>query len=375
MPSAQRPEVVAITCPLWHPYDHMNAWHGEGWCEYELLKAAQPRFPGHAQPLEPSWGLYDESDPAWQAREIDLAADHGIDVFLVDWYWYSGVRLMEETLERGFLRAPNRGRIKFALMWANHHWADYFPAPFGKPWNSWLPIRHSRADALRVIDYCAEHYFTQSNYWRVDGRLFLSLFAPKLFIDQVGGPAACRELFATIDRRLAQRGLPPMHWQGMLGEPDHAGLLADAGFTSTGNYNIVSTPKVSTNLTMQYDDLIEQHQSYWHAMAQTALPNPPIVTMGWDVTARCDPSLPWPFPPDPRTGRHDYPYCPIVVGNTPDKFRRLCELARKQAQEHQPRFNAVFINAWNEWTESSYLLPEKRTGLAYVEAVKAALGD
>jgi hypothetical protein len=101
-----------------------------------LLKSAVARFEGHHQPLEPEWGCFDESDPAWADREVVLTADHGISVFLFDWYWYSGVRIMEEALERGFLHAPNPNRLKFALMWANHHWADYFPAPFGQKWNS-----------------------------------------------------------------------------------------------------------------------------------------------------------------------------------------------------------------------------------------------
>ncbi len=28
----------------------------------------------------------------------------------------------------------------------------------------------------RVIDYCAEHYFREPNYWRPGGNLFFSLF-------------------------------------------------------------------------------------------------------------------------------------------------------------------------------------------------------
>ena len=107
---------------------------GVGACQ---VRAAP--FSGHHQPKRPSWGYFDESDPKWSRQEIDLAADHGIDAFLFDWYWYSGVRLMEEALENGFLKAPNRSRLKFALMWANHDWGEYFPAPYDKPLNSWLP--------------------------------------------------------------------------------------------------------------------------------------------------------------------------------------------------------------------------------------------
>ena len=74
LPASPRPDVVAIYCPLWHNYDHASSWKGEGWCEWELLKNAKPRFPGHYQPYRPSWGLFDESDPRWSAKEISTAA-------------------------------------------------------------------------------------------------------------------------------------------------------------------------------------------------------------------------------------------------------------------------------------------------------------
>ncbi|MFI5358269.1 MAG: glycoside hydrolase family 99-like domain-containing protein, partial [Opitutales bacterium] len=355
-------------------YDHASSWKGEGWCEWELMKTARPRFPGHRLPLRPTWGWFDESDPRWAAREIDLAADHGIDVFIFDWYWYSGVRLMEEALERGFLRAPNRRRLKFALMWANHNWADYFPAPFGQPWNSWLPQRHSPRDLDRVIAYATEHYFRHPNYWQVDGRLFFSLFQAEYFVEQLGGAAATRRLLAKIDRRLAAAGLPPMHWNAMIWHPAPAAGLKEAGFRSTTMYNINSTGKASPGLTQPYAELVETHCAKWKEMSGGPLPHCPVVTMGWDVTMRCDPQLAWPFPPSPLTGNHDYPYGHVVVGNTPRLFGQLCRHAAAHAGQDPQRPFAVFVNAWNEWTEHCFLLPEKRYGLGYLKQLKKAFG-
>lgn len=366
--------MAAIYCPLWHTYDHATAWKGEGWSEWELVKNARPRFKGHRLPLKPSWGFFDESDPQWAVREIGLAADHGIDVFIFDWYWYSGVKLMEEALERGFLQAPNRRRMKFALMWANHSWSDYFPAPFDQPWNSWLPMRHSPRDLTRVIDYASAHYFRQPNYWCVEGRLFFSLFQAEELMQQLGGPAATRRKFAQIDRRLRAASLPPMHWNAMVWDAKPVAALKAAGFHSTTTYNITASGKANAGLVQPYADLVEAHPRKWKELAATALPHCPVVTMGWDVTMRCDQKLPWPFPRSKRTGRHDYPYGHLVVGNTPRRFGELCRRAAAHVQQDPQQPFAVFVNAWNEWTEYSFLLPEKRYGLGYLRELKKALG-
>jgi hypothetical protein len=55
-PRRKRPEVVVVYYPHWHSYDHGSSWKGEGWTEWEGMKAAVARFPGHHQPLQPSWG-------------------------------------------------------------------------------------------------------------------------------------------------------------------------------------------------------------------------------------------------------------------------------------------------------------------------------
>jgi len=375
MSGERRPEVVAIYYPHWHNYDHGSAWKGEGWTEWEGMKAVRPRFPGHQQPKVLSWGCFDESDPTWVDREINLAADHGIDVFLYDWYWYSGVRNMEEALEQGFLQAPSRGRVKFALMWANHDRKDQFCPEFGKPRNTWLPSRHSPRDLRRVIDYGVERYFHQPNYWRVDDRLFFSVFQPERFVQELGGPRETRALFEEIDDRLQKAGLTPMHWNGMVAGPAAVALLQEAGFHSTSRYNIHSSAQqVRADGTEPYEAVMEAHRQHWRNMRTTALVDLPVVTMGWDCTPRCRLDVPWPFAMSPGTDAYEYPYVPVVVGNTPELYEQLLRDAAQHIAQDQRNPFAIVLYAWNEWTEGGYLLPEKRTGTAYLEAIKRVFG-
>lgn len=59
-----------------------------------------------------------------------------------------------------------------------------------------------------------------------------------------------------------------------------------------------------------------------------------------------------------------------MVGNTPERFEQLLRDAAAHIEEDPQRPFAVLLNAWNEWTEGCYLLPEERTGTARLEAIK-----
>ena len=122
-------QLAAYYFPNYHVDPRNEKVHGPQWTEWELMKYATPRFPGHRQPRVPLWGYQDEADPAVMAQKIDAAANAGIDTFVFDWYWYDGPYL-ERALDEGFLQAPNRNRMKFALMWANHDWTDKHPVGY-----------------------------------------------------------------------------------------------------------------------------------------------------------------------------------------------------------------------------------------------------
>lgn len=92
----------------------------EGMGEWQSVKAAQAKFPGHQWPRKPLWGYVNEADPYVMEMEIEAAVDHGVNVFIYDWYWYDRRPFLENCLNDGFLKAKNNGKMKFYLMWANH---------------------------------------------------------------------------------------------------------------------------------------------------------------------------------------------------------------------------------------------------------------
>jgi hypothetical protein len=208
----------------------------------------------------------------------------------------------------------------------------------------------------------------------VDGRLFFSVFQAERFVDELGGPTATRALLDEANQRLLSAGLPPMHWSGMTSTPEGAKLLKQAGFLSTSCYNVHASGSPGPDLLVPYSEVMEAHLEHWQRMDGGPLVNIPTVSMGWDSTPRCRTDVPWPFPPDPTTGRLVYPYIPVVVGNTPDSYERVLRDAAEHIQQDSKQPFALLLNAWNEWTEGEYLLPEERTGTGHLEAIRRVFG-
>ena len=63
-------QIAVYYFPNYHADPRNEAVHGRGWTEWELVRSARPRFPGHRQPKVPLWGWEDEADPRVMARKI-----------------------------------------------------------------------------------------------------------------------------------------------------------------------------------------------------------------------------------------------------------------------------------------------------------------
>ena len=366
--------------PNYHVDPRNEVAHGPGWTEWELVKRAEPRFPGHRQPRVPAWGYEDESNPQAMARKIAAAADHRVDVFLFDWYHYEDGPFLERGLDKGFLCAPNNNRMKFALMWANHNWVDIHPAKLGGPIQR-APLLYpgavSRQGFDAIVDLVIERYFQHPSYWLIDGCPYFSIYELHTLIEGLGGVEATADALASFRAKVKAAGFPDLHlndvaWDlailpGETAVKDPQRLLKTLGFDSITSYVWIHHVRMETFPETPYAEVMAGAIEHWQRTVQTFdLPYFPNVTMGWDSS--------------PRTVQSDvfinagYPFTPTLSGNIPAAFREALAQAKAFLDARTSVPKILTINAWNEWTEGSYLEPDTVHGMGYLEAIRDVFG-
>lgn len=376
-PPQEKISVASYYFGNYHPNDPRNGRaKGHGWSEWELVKAAKPRFEGHHQPNVPLWGYTDESDPAVMAKKIDAAADHGIDAFIFDWYYYNDGPFLDRPIDQGFLKAKNNKRLKFAFMWANHDWLEIHPYHKGTPQKVLYPGRVTPETFEKVGDFLVRKYFRHPSYWKVDGKPYFSFYELSKLLESFGSVEATRSALDRLRGKAKAAGLPGLHLNAVVwgqailpGErkpADTVKLIKDLGFDSVTSYvwiHHVSLPDRQTD----YNFVRDRYFQYWSSVAnQFGVPYFPNVTMGWDSSPRADQRDEF-----VNTG---YPFMNTISGNTPERFREALEMAKKRLLEQKDGPRILNINCWNEWTEGSYLEPDVVNGMKYLDALKSVFG-
>jgi len=363
--------LVAYYFPNYHEDKRNSAYHGQGWTEWELVKAAKPRFTNHHQPKVPAWGYTDEADPVDMNQKIVAAADHGIDVFLFDWYMYEDGPFLNRALEEGFLKAEDCKRIQFALMWANHDWGDIHPYTRGTEQKLLYPGKVSPKRYAEICDFVIEHYFTQPNYWKIEGKPYFSVYDVQKFVESFGTFEATKEAMNLMRKKAVYAGLKGIHWNLVAwGNPEFPSEKSPAntselteilGFNSTTSYvwiHHTDLPETQTD----YNWVRDQYFSYWDKVKEEyRIPYYPNVTMGWDSSPRCSPESEW--------ANVGYPFMNTIGNNTPANFKEALQLTKDKLLSDPDGPRILNINCWNEWTEGSYLEPDAVHGMKYLEAI------
>ena len=337
----------------------------EGMGEWQSVKNSVKKFPEHNWPRKPLWGYVNEADPYIMESQIEAAADHGVNVFIYDWYWYDRRPFLENCLNDGYLKAKNNDKVKFYLMWANHN-ANYTwdirlsHLQDNLIWDGAVDRKEFEIIANRLI----EKYFKHPSYYTIDNKPVFMIYDLANLMKGLGGVAETKAAFDWFRVQAVNAGLPGLHLQmTMWGETNFNLSGVDDGVmvTSSEIINLLCFDSMShyqfvhfTNVNRDYNDIMEDVTKEWSRIEKTYnIPYFPHISVGWDNNPRFKELT-----------------TDIVLNNTPENIQKALQKAKDYTDSHPEQAPLVTINSWNEWTETSYLQPDDLYGYGYLEAIK-----
>lgn len=345
----------------------------EGMGEWQTVRDAKAIYPGHQWPRKPLLGFQDEADPAVMEQQIDIAADHGVNTFIYDWYWYDNRPFLEACLDEGFLKAKNVNRMKFYIMWANHDanhlWYKSLASSDVASTVIWQGSV-SREQFEIIGHRWIEKYFGHPCYYKIDGKPVLMIYDTANMIAGLGGMEKAYAAMDWLREEVVKAGFPGLHLQfcprgvganiNVSGVDGSANINASEvikgiGYDSITHYQFVHF----TQMNRDYSEAVADVEQKWERFySDYGVPYFPHVSVGWD-----------------NSPRHTDFNGAICKNNTPENFEKALRAAKEFVDTHELPAPLITVNSWNEWTETSYLLPDDLYGYGYLDAIKKVFVD
>lgn len=345
-------KAIAFYLPQFHTFKENDEWWGEGFTEWTNTKKAYPRFENHYQPRVPhkDIGYYDLSDINVLKKQIELAKQHGLFGFCFYYYWFSGKRLMEKPVDM-LLKHPEIN-FPFCLCWANENWTRTWD---GLAKDVLIAQEYSNDDYKNfMVDI--KKYIDDKRYIRIDNKPVILVYNPyeipnleeqfsewRKYAKEIGiGEILIWARNNLADTEFERADIVDGEFDFSpigLGHPET--LMTGLPFKRIVNY---------TKLVHDIKHLYENHFSikpfYYSCM------------MGWDNSARRKEGF---VIFNAYSLKSFYDWLSIIV-----KYSR---------KRHAPDRRFIFINAWNEWAEGTYLEPDQKYGYANINTVSKVLFD
>ncbi|MEY4562527.1 MAG: hypothetical protein RLZZ618_1804 [Pseudomonadota bacterium] len=322
--------------PGWSPYTK-GAHEPDPW-------AVIKRFPDR----EPKLGWYHDGKGDTLDQQLAWMADHGISFTVFDWYWENGKPAPQSSV-RAYLQSPQRARVKYALLWANH---------------TREPRNLAEWDAL--TSFWIDNHLKNPEYVLIDGKPALFVFSPDGLRDQakvIGLPVD--KLLDRARSKAREAGLKGIYF--VMSTPADEFWARDfapkAGFDALSAYNYhfgVDEHLKAGRMSYSFDELDRGYRTHWKwLVARSPLPYIVPMTSGWD-------KRPW---GGSRDRRHDDSM------STPDEFETHLRAGKALMDANPDKTHRMgVICCWNEYGEGSYIEPTKAHGTAYLERVRKVFG-
>lgn len=357
-PQDEQP-VVAFVLPQFHPIPDNDSWWGKGFTEWTSVSAARSLFPGHHQPRVPAdLGFYDLRLLETQEAQAELASEHSVNAFCYWHYWFSGRRVLARPVQQ--ILESRRPDFPFCLAWANETWSRRW---LGEDQEVLLRQEYSATDDEEHASWLGRA-FADARYLRFQGRPVFLVYrptdhpAPHRFAEAVRR-AAQRETghdayLVAIDAHAPGQDLRALGFDDVLGFEPQLGALPGAfgdGWSMTRVLRNIRVGVPRGRLKV-YDEIFARRafKAQRDARATDVLP---CVYVGWDNT--------------PRRGADGI----VIRSRSTEPFRRALVEARERAARRPQGYQAVFINAWNEWAEGNNLEPDLRIGHDFLDVVSS----
>lgn len=342
------PRVIAFYLPQFHPIPENDAWWEPGFTEWTKVGRAGPLFDGHAQPRLPSeLGYYDLRVPEVRRKQAEMAKEYGIDGFCYYYYWFNGHRLLERPLN-DMLADPDTD-IPFCVCWANETWSRRWD---GSDAEILIEQTYSKESLEHIFDDMSA-LFNDDRYIKVNGR-------PLVLVYRAGDISAELSLPNIWRERARQLGLIEPYLCAALTfglkDPRLSGYDSAVEFPPhTVNATEIEPEKVgATKFAGKIYDYAETVANELRKGRPT-FPCHRCAMTGWDNT--------------PRRGANGH----LFLNSTPELYELwLRTIINEAKMAPRAQEQLVFINAWNEWAEGTYLEPDRLNGRAYLEATKRA---
>ncbi len=337
---------IAFYLPQFHENEENNKWWGKGFTEWTNVKRGVPMFRGHNQPRVPErLGYYDlVEDRKIQYKQVELAKKFGVYGFCFYYYWFNGKRLLEKPFDQ-FVENKDL-RFPFCICWANETWS--------RRWNGdekeiLIKQVHNASSDSRFIKSILP-LFKDERYIKVDEKPLLLIYR----IDLFPKPAYTIDFWRKYCRR---EGIGEIHVALVqsFGMVDHRIYGADSSvefpphkiWANERNGEINQKTEGYEGKVYSYKEVVD-NQMIVKKREYTLFPGS---MLEWDNTAR-----------RMKSANVFYKYHPELFGKWLIKNQMYTRIYNKEP--------IMFINAWNEWAEGSYLEPDQKYGTQALEMVK-----
>ncbi|MBQ7901884.1 MAG: hypothetical protein IJ365_08000, partial [Clostridia bacterium] len=316
-------DVGMLRCDIWREGSHM------GWDA--VLPFANER--------EPYMGYYDDGNTLVSDWETKWLLEHGIDWQLNCWFIpkpYDGGAIKTPNnayaIEEGYMRSEYSNMLDFAIMWENS------------------TCNNVDEDIFRnnIVPYWTEHYIKDSRYKKVDGKPFVSIYNPSVFLENIGGGDAAKAK-ENIDYLRAEIK--------KLGFEDAVIMCADTGLSDVSRIKEMGFDGIHAYNWRDSTDNPATQQGYFDrafANCTTAgIAFVPTVSGGIEET-------PWGRPAGKRA--------------SPDTVKSVLQYAKDNDYYNNSQYiggdNLVILDSWNEIAEGHYLQPTAQDGFGYLDAIR-----